>query len=242
MNHFENIILTARPASGKSELIDFLKGLSADDRLKRFHIGAFTEVDDFPWVWELGEHDDIRERLGQARIDTKNVGYGYVTHEPELVLTKFMTLKLNRLLVKEYLSNEAYYREHTLFIEFARGGPGGYRYTFDHLDPRVLERSVVLFLDNSFEESVRRNEARFQEKRKHSILAHKTPDEELCGIYRTHDWKALTGGAPHGAFAAQGMRIPFVSVVNEPEVTDPRSIAERFSPPLQKLWELHASR
>ena len=48
---FDIIILTARPASGKSEVIDYLKKTDVETRKQRFHIGEFEEIDDFPYVW-----------------------------------------------------------------------------------------------------------------------------------------------------------------------------------------------
>ena len=46
-NTFETIILIGRPAAGKSEVIDFLKKTPVEQRRRRFHIGAFEEIDDF---------------------------------------------------------------------------------------------------------------------------------------------------------------------------------------------------
>lgn len=241
VNTFDNIILTGRPASGKSEFIDFLKGVPAKERIKKFHVGEFDELDDFLWVWEMGEADDIREKLGRPRADTVNVGHGYYTKEPELVLTKFMTLKMNREILEKYESRPEFYRDRTLFIEFARGGKGAYRWTLDNFDEKVLRRSAIFFLSNSFEESVRRNEARYRARKKHSILAHKVPDEELHGIYKTHDWLELTGGRAEGCLDVKGVRLPFVTVSNEPEVTDPKLIEERFAPPLVRLWGLYSA-
>lgn len=236
---FDNIILTGRPASGKSEFIDFLKGVPVRERIEKYHIGDFTELDDFLWVWDMGENDDIWEMLGRKREFTRNVGHGYVTMEPELVLTDFMTRKMNGELLHKYAGNKGFYEENTLFIEFARGGRSGFKKTFDMLDAEVLKNISVFFLNNSFEECVRRNEARYQAKKKHSILAHKVPDEEMYGIYKTHDWLELTEGKPNGYLEVKGLKIPFVTVVNEPEVTDPRSIEARFTPPLMRLWELY---
>ena len=51
-DRFETIILIGRPAAGKSEVIDFLKKTDDAERARRFHVGPFTEIDDFPFVWE----------------------------------------------------------------------------------------------------------------------------------------------------------------------------------------------
>jgi len=48
---FDIILLTGRPGSGKSEVIDYLKQTPLEERLRRFHIGPFEEIDDFPMLW-----------------------------------------------------------------------------------------------------------------------------------------------------------------------------------------------
>lgn len=236
---FDNIILTGRPASGKSELIDFLKNVPVVERIEKFHIGEFDELDDFLWVWEMGENDDIWEKMGRKRLHTENIGHGYEFHEPEMVYTKYMTLKMNRHVMENFISAPKYYENKTLFVEFARGGEDCYKWTLNHFDESILKRTAVFFLGNSFEECIRRNNARYEEKKKHSILAHKTPDKDMNGIYRTNDWGTLTNNAPHGLLEVKGVKVPYVTVVNEPELTDPQKIEERFAPPLRKLWELY---
>ena len=65
---FEAVVLIGRPAAGKSEVIDYLKKTPIEERRKRFHIGEFEELDDFPILWERFEDDDIFERLGKPRF------------------------------------------------------------------------------------------------------------------------------------------------------------------------------
>ena len=45
---FEKIILLGRPASGKSEIINYIKNTPEDERKSRFLIGKLVEIDDFP--------------------------------------------------------------------------------------------------------------------------------------------------------------------------------------------------
>lgn len=47
---FEILLLIGRLAAGKSEIIDYLKSTPLDERIDRFHIGNFDEIDDFPMV------------------------------------------------------------------------------------------------------------------------------------------------------------------------------------------------
>ena len=44
-NNFPILIITGRPAAGKSEVIDFLKKCPALERLQRFHIADFEELE-----------------------------------------------------------------------------------------------------------------------------------------------------------------------------------------------------
>ena len=41
---FDILFLIARPAAGKSEIIDYLKHSDEAERRQRFHIGAFDEI------------------------------------------------------------------------------------------------------------------------------------------------------------------------------------------------------
>ena len=73
--HFPIVIITGRPAAGKSEVIDYLKNCEAKEREKRFHIGQFEELDDFVYVWETFEIDDILSRYGKPRLWTDSRYY-----------------------------------------------------------------------------------------------------------------------------------------------------------------------
>ena len=42
---FKILILIARPAAGKSEIIDYLKRINIRERKRRFHIGDFEEIE-----------------------------------------------------------------------------------------------------------------------------------------------------------------------------------------------------
>ena len=81
---FDVLILIGRPASGKSEIIDFLSHTSPESRRGRFHIADLQILDDFPMLWTWFEEDRIlSERLGQPRLYTGADGtfrYPYLWH------------------------------------------------------------------------------------------------------------------------------------------------------------------
>jgi hypothetical protein len=60
-----------RPACGKSEFIDFLKHASGRVCRERLHIGRFEEVDDFPWLWEKFQDDEIWAKTEHGRQYTE---------------------------------------------------------------------------------------------------------------------------------------------------------------------------
>ncbi len=91
----------------------------------------------------------------------------------------------------------------------------------------------------SFDESFRRNNARYKKGQEESILFHKVPDRDMLGFFRENDWAAITGGAPDGRLELAGIRVPFVSMPNEPESTDPSVLHDRYARALGRLLELY---
>ncbi|HDN04839.1 MAG TPA: hypothetical protein ENF27_02760, partial [Chloroflexi bacterium] len=71
---FDILLLIARPAAGKSEIIAHLKNTPLDQRLEKYHIAEFQELDDFPMLWTWFEEDAILTELGHPRIHTDQDG------------------------------------------------------------------------------------------------------------------------------------------------------------------------
>ena len=67
---FAILFLIARPAAGKSEIIDYLKRTDEPTRRARFHVGPFVELDDFPLLWAWFEEDRLLARMGHPRLHT----------------------------------------------------------------------------------------------------------------------------------------------------------------------------
>jgi hypothetical protein len=130
----------------------------------------------------------------------------------------------------------------TLLIEFSRGGAKGFGRALGRLDAPILAPAAIFYIKVSREESWRRNVARYQEKLKHSILAHMVPRETYDYFYDSNDWDELTGGRPSGWLDVSGVRVPFVSMNNEPESTDPQVLEPRYGAALDELWSLRCSR
>ena len=72
---FDILLLIARPAAGKSEIIDYLKGVPSAERSRRFHVGRLDELDDFPMLWTWFEQDALLDKMGHPRLFTDSEGY-----------------------------------------------------------------------------------------------------------------------------------------------------------------------
>jgi hypothetical protein len=240
---FRHLLVLGRPACGKSEFIDFLKHSPDAMRRSRLHIGRFEEVDDFPWLWEKFQEDALWEKAGYPRLYTEEYMPGNPGMAPKgAKLFDWCMHKFNEVIAAQYAGREDFYRDSTLLIEFARGGQDGFRRALGMLERHVLDGAAIFHIHVSREESWRRNVARYQEKLRHSILAHMVPRETYDHFYDVNDWAELTGQQPSGWIDVNGLRVPFVTMNNEPESTDPAVLEERYAAALGQLWSLRSGR
>jgi hypothetical protein len=241
---FDHLLILGRPAAGKSEFIDFMKKTEDRERADEYHIGKFKVVDDFFWLWEKFLEDDMWEQAGYDRIFSNKAADGnYNVKIPDqLKLYDFLFAKFNYKINKEYLSNPSFYDDGTLFIEFARGRENAYKNSLSRLSRPTLEKAAILYVQVDFEESWRRNVARYQEKLKHSSLAHMAPRETMEAMYFADDWKELTNGKETGYLDFHGVKIPFVTMNNTPELKEREPLALRYGPHLKKLFDIWRNR
>jgi hypothetical protein len=232
---FEVILLVGRPASGKSEILDFLVHTQADDRRRRFHIAGLDVLDDFPMLWVWFEEDDLLSRtLGLARLHTDADGYFDPPGLWQLLIER-LSLEYHKR-----LRDPAYLDHTTALIEFSRGlEHGGYREAFQHLSDEILQRAALVYVRVSFAESLRKNRRRFNPDRPDSILEHGLSDEKLERLYREDDWAELAPGED-GFLEIKGRRLPYVVFENEDDVTTgkPALLEARLEKTLGRLWDL----
>jgi hypothetical protein len=230
---FDILILIGRPAAGKSEIIDYLQGLSAGDRRHRFHIGQMLEIDDFPFIWEWFRDDDFLSAAGAERLYTDEQ---YYFKNP--VLWNLCIDKINRRYQRLLESTPRFHRWGTAIVEFARGGEHGFRDAFEHLSDDILSRGSVVYIDVSYEESARKNRRRARKGLEHTILYHSLPDEKMEFYYRVNDWHELAS-ADEGWLAVRDHRLPYAVFHNEPEVTDkPDELGRVLQVCLRRLFEI----
>jgi len=231
---FEILVLIARPAAGKSEIIDYLKRTELSERCRRFHVGRLEEIDDFPMLWTWFEEDALLERMGYTRLHTDTDGYFTGNHLWNLLIERICLEYRKRLRDVPGLSEEF-----TTLIEFSRGSEhGGYRSAFAHLSPEVIDRMAVLYLDVPWEESLRKNRRRFNPEKPDSILEHGLEDAKLEKLYRETDWEEVSAADP-AYLEIQGKQVPYVVFDNADDVTTGRGAAlgERLEEATTLLWE-----
>ena len=227
---FNTLLLIARPAAGKSEVINYLKHTPVEDRIKDFHIGAFSEIDDFPMLWTWFEEDALLTRMGHPRLYTDDEGYFKYLYLWDL-LAERINLEYQKRIRDDF--------DETVIIEFSRGTEhGGYHRAFQHLSNQILEELAVLYIDVPWEESLRKNRARFNPARPDSILEHGLPDEKLERLYRETDWDSLIENSPE-VLTIKGVRVPYAVFENMDDVTTAQGpeLGQRLQTVLGTLWK-----
>ncbi|MEK7248781.1 MAG: hypothetical protein AAB209_00020 [Bacteroidota bacterium] len=230
-NNFPILIITGRPAAGKSEVIDFLKKDDPAERLNRFHIANFEELDDFLYVWETFEIDDILTKHGRPRIWTDEK-YWFKEH----FIWNLYIERINLEYRKKIARNPNYHDNMTTLIEFARGGDNGIYEAMSYLHEDILKHAALIYIRVPYEESVRKNRRRARPGEEHSILYHSLPDEKMEFYYKTNDWEKLEAKNPNYV-EVKGFKVPYAVFENMPEKTDdPAKIAPELERVTKKLW------
>jgi hypothetical protein len=239
-NAFDVLILIARPAAGKSEIIHYLRDTPVEERIRRFHVGALREIDDFPMLWAWFEEDRLLETaFGYPRLHTTPDEYF-----KDDVLWHLLIERISLDYAKLRRDAPHLHDEYTVLVEFSRGAAsGGYRAAFDHLSEDILRRAGVLYLDVTYEESLRKNRARFNPDRPDSILQHGLSDEKMEQLYREDDFAAFSAGDPDW-LTVRGIRVPYTVFDNHDDVTTGMAepLGQRLEARLGQLWEMYPIR
>jgi hypothetical protein len=247
-NIFDIIILNGRPAAGKSEVIDYLKSLPLDERIRRFHIGEFQEFDDFPILWERFEDDDLWEKYGKPRLISSTTfeyegktleGYNF----KDVFFWHWLIEKLNLFYSKALRDDPSYHDHTTAIFEFARGSQhGGFAEAYTYLSDDVLSKACTMYIKVSWEESLRKNRRRYNPDRPDSILEHALEDKKIEYLYKESDWEEFSSHDPENLLV-KGKKVPYAIFDNEPEKTDkPDVLGAHLEEVCARLWELNRKR
>jgi hypothetical protein len=233
---FDILLLIARPAAGKSEIINHLKNIDPITRIRRFHVGEFEEIDDFPMLWTWLEEDNLLTKMGQKRLHSNEKGL-FIEHYLWDLLIERICLDYS----KNIRENPEYHLSSTTIIEFSRGAEhGGYKRAFAHLSEEILYKLAILYVNVSWGESFRKNQIRFNPERPDSILEHSLPNEKLKILYKEDDWSTISTYDPQ-FINIKGFQVPYVVFENEDDVTTQQgeALSLRLETSLQRLWDLY---
>ena len=228
-------MFVGRPASGKSEIVDFLKKCEANERRKRFYLSDLDIIDDFPMLWTWFEEDDIlTKQFHQPRLYTDEQGYFKFKY-----LWNLLIERINLEYQKRLRDQPDYHSKYSTIIEFSRGiEHGGYSVAFQHLSDKVLSRACIVYVKVSYGESQRKNRLRFNANRPYSILEHSLPDEKLERLYRHDDWDEMSAGSKK-YIRIRNHNVPYVIFDNEDDVTtdNHNGLARRLEIVLTRLMD-----
>lgn len=237
LSTFDVLLLIARPAAGKSEILHYLRQTPLPERVRRFHIGNMEEIDDFPMLWTWFEEDSILEQMGHERLHTTADGYFRWQYLWDLLIRR-ISLEYHKRLRDLHSGG----KPPTFLLEFARGTEhGGFQRAFQYLSTDLIMKAAILYIDVSYAESLRKNRRRYNPNRPDSILEHGLSDEKMERLYKEVDWHTLSEGKSKGYLNIQGISVPFVVFENEDDLTTPggEPLAARLEARLQNLWQLY---
>ncbi len=237
---FDVLILIGRPASGKSEIIDYLARLPDSTRRARFHIGHLEVFDDFPILWSWFEEDDIlSKKFGLSRLHSDE-NYYFKFQELWHVLIERLSLDY----AKKVRDDPSYHDHTTALVEFSRGSEhGGYGEAFQYVSNAILSRAGIIYVRVPFGEALRKNRRRFNPNKPDSILEHGLTDEKMQRLYGEDDWSMIAPG-DSGRLGIRGQSVPYVVFSNEDDITTdkPNELAFRLDSVVGKLWEIYQAR
>jgi hypothetical protein len=235
---FSILILIARPAAGKSEIIQYLKQTPPDVRRQRFHVGKLDELDDFPLLWSWFEEDEILSDMEKPRLHTDNKNDFKWQYLWDLLIRR-LDLEYRK---RQRDLPDSLHRDATTLIEFARGKEhGGFTSAFQQFSPDILQCAAILYIQVSFAESLRKNRRRYNPQRPDSILEHGLSDEKMEKLYKEIDWDELAQGKTDGYLEIKGNSVPFVVFENEDDLTTPAGepLGARLEERLKILWQAY---
>jgi hypothetical protein len=169
--------------------------------------------------------------------------------DPELnflypYLWDLLIRRINLEYNKKIRDNPDYHQQKTTIIEFARGtSHGGFTRAFEHLSPEITRNLAVLYINVSWEESLRKNRTRYNPNRPDSILEHGLPDDKMESLYRDSDWKEITAKSSEHILI-NGILVPYIVFENEDDVTTKggSELSTRLSESLSELYNKFSKR
>ncbi len=184
------------------------------------------------WTWFEEDHI-LRHTFGRPGLHTDEDGFFRYEDLWHLLIER-LSLEYEKLKRDDPHLAET----HTVLIEFSRGAEhGGYRAAFSHLSDVILQTGAIFYIDVPYEESLRKNQRRFNPDKPDSILEHGLPDNKLERLYKRIDWDEIA--APNSeTITIRGVPVPYAVFANHDDVTTTLGpvFEERLASTLGLLW------
>lgn len=236
---FKVLLLLARPAAGKSEIIQFLQSLPLEKRETKYLISQMHVIDDFSMIWTWFEEDDLLSKIGYPHLYTDKEGYFLAQYFWNLLIRR-MNLEYEKF-IRDHREDHS---DYIVFIEISRGKEhGGYQEAFKQIPTSLARKAGILYVNVSWDESLRKNRKRFIPDKPDSILEHSLPDEKLERRYKETDWDELTSQNKEYIEIAS-VKVPYSILENEDDVTSVNSeeLSKRLKTTLNLLWNNYQCR
>jgi hypothetical protein len=207
---YNYVFLLGRPGCGKSAIYRHLEQRILDSG----QTWTLERVDDFPKVWAMLQRDDSLENKGKQRL------YSERTAEGGYILTSHQVLNdILREVSADVLTIDS--PDHMMVLEFARPN---YVRAIQNFDGRILARSLIVYVEVSFETCWARNVARHEATLAGGGDDHLVSREQMEELYLHDDQHALVR-------YVQEQDIPVLVINNEAEGEEhlARQVEELFA-------------
>ena len=147
---FKTVLLVALPASGKSEVRNFMANIEAERLKEEFHIGANLQLDDFPYVHFMRLIDNALEKRGEERVFYQSDDDPFFNDYDWGTLIMLLNEDYDRMMARKVINPESYAME--LFERMDRAAKGA------GLEPRLaeLDEELLLELASELEEEAKK--------------------------------------------------------------------------------------
>jgi len=214
-------------------------------RRRRLHIGPIRGGGRLPVDLEKFMDDALWERAGYERLFTEE----YMAGKPrngaegrEALSTSVCTSSTRSSPSGTWVTTTSTVTRPCL-IEFSRGGTDGFRKALALLDPRH-PRTGGHLLHPRVARGIVAAQRRAVTRRSSGIRSWRTwcPARPTSTSTASTTGRRSPAGRPSGWLDIGGSCVPFVTMNNEPESTDPAVLEPRYAGALGQLWELRSER
>lgn len=147
---FKTVLLVALPASGKSEVRNFMANIEAERLKEEFHIGENLQLDDFPYVHFMRLIDENLEAKGEPRLFYQSNDDPFFNDYDWGTLIVLLNEDYDRMMARETVNAESYAMELFERIDRAAKKAG--------IEPRIaaLDDDLIAELADALEDEARR--------------------------------------------------------------------------------------